>query len=130
MRNPAAEGRRYFATRVVFASERLGVKPVLRFGHGIWAMLPLFWLLANPRNALIMIAIGSILGGISSTAATTAANKLITRYPPEGRRATYIALSSTIGSVAGGFGGFRLTFLLSLLLRNLATHVLLPRMPE
>jgi MFS family permease len=101
-----------------------------------------------------MIALGSILGGISSTAATTAANKLITRYPAEGRRATYIALSSTVGSVAGGFGvivagvlvdivqttglpglewtfgGFRLTFLLSLLLRNLATHVLLPRLPE
>jgi MFS family permease len=115
-------------------------------------MLPLFRLLANPGNSLLLIALGSVVGGISGTAGTTAANKFITRYPPPERRATYIALSSTLGSVAGGFGvivagivvqvvqatglpalewtfsGFRLTFLASLILRNVAAHVFLPRL--
>lgn len=81
-------------------------------------------------------------------------DKLITRTPPADKRATYVAVSSAIGSLAGGLGvivaglllqivqavdlpalewsqgGFRIIFFLSLLLRSAAAHILIPRIRE
>ena len=73
-------------------------------GHIFWAMLPLFWLVASPRVALLWLGASSLLGGVASTAATTAANKLITRLPPPEFRAMYIAVSTSLASLAGGLG--------------------------
>ena len=84
--------------------DRAGIKPVLFWGSLFWAMLPLFWLLASPGTALIWLGAGSIVGGTACTAATTAANKLITRIPPPPFRATYIAVSTSLASIAGGLG--------------------------
>ena len=69
-----------------------------------WREIALFWLLASPATALIWLGAGSILGGTACTAATTAANKLITRIPPPSFRATYIAVSTSLASIAGGLG--------------------------
>ena len=84
--------------------DRVGIKPVLFWGCLFWAMLPGFWLLASPGTALIWLGAGSIFGGTASTAATTAVNKLITRIPPASFRATYIAVSTSLASIAGGLG--------------------------
>jgi MFS family permease len=84
--------------------DRAGTTRVLFWGHLFWSLLPLFWLAASPRMALLWLGASSLLGGIACTAATTAANKLITRLPPPELRATYIAVSTSLGSLAGGFG--------------------------
>ena len=84
--------------------DRVGTTRVLFWGHIFWAMLPLFWLVASPRVALLWLGASSLLGGVASTAATTAASKLITRLPPPEFRATYIAVSTSLASLAGGLG--------------------------
>ena len=134
--------------------DRLGVKHMLSIGHFFWALLPLFWFFAEPGNALVLLGIGSLLGGSSSTAAANAANKLITRFPPPQNRATYIAVSTTFGSVAGGVGvfaaglvltlvqssgleslawtadGYRILFIISAVLRMASALLLLPRIRQ
>ena len=132
--------------------DRFGSTRVLFGGHIFWSLLPLFWLLATPETALLNLGIASVLGGAGAEAARNAANKLIVRTPPPDKRASYAAVSSTIGSIAGGIGvmlagtllqlisdnaspeflarsgdGFKVIFLASLLLRILSSLVLIPR---
>jgi MFS family permease len=84
-----------------------GPKRVLRWGHLGWATLPLFWLLA-PRDsltgALLFIACSNVISGVACNAAVTAANKLVIRYPRPEKVAMYSAVSSCLGSLAGGLG--------------------------
>jgi MFS family permease len=134
--------------------DRLGPVRMLFCGHLVWATLPLFWLLATPASALPWLALASLVGGTSSTAANTASNKYITRLPPPERRAMYCAVSSSLGNLAGGlgvvmggliikhladwqvevagwsFGGFHVTFVASSLLRFLSAVLLIRRIPE
>jgi MFS family permease len=134
--------------------DQLRSRRVLFAGHVLWALLPAFWFFSTPQYALIWLGIGSILGGSSSTAATTASTKLITRLPPQERRAMYAATSSTLASLAGGMGviaagtllkilsgwsvdllslslgPFRLLFLLSCTLRLTSALVFIPRIRE
>ena len=134
--------------------DRLGSKKVLRVGHLFWGFFPLFWFFATPQNALIWLGIGSLVGGVSSTAAVTAANKLITRLPPTEKIAMYAAASSTLGSLAGGVGimtagsivrllegwhapflsftmnPYRIVFLASVILRLFSVFVFLPRIKD
>ncbi|MBN2452486.1 MAG: MFS transporter [Lentisphaeria bacterium] len=133
--------------------DRVGARQVLYWGHLVWASLPLFWVLATPASALVWLALGSVVGGTSSTAANTASNKLITRFPPAASRAMYCAVSSSLGSIAGGlgvitgglilhlledwrlpvagwvFGGFQVTFVASSALRFCSALLLIRRMP-
>ncbi len=84
--------------------DRFGPRRILWWGHLFWAMLPAFWLFATPSTALLWLGWSSLQGGLSSTAAVNAANKLITRYPKPEDRAIYVAVSSCIGNVAAGLG--------------------------
>ncbi|TVQ21040.1 MAG: MFS transporter, partial [Spirochaetaceae bacterium] len=134
--------------------DRAGVSRALYGGHILWALLPVFWLISTPQIALVTIALASVFGGLGSTTATIAANKLITRFPPPESRAMYIAVSTSLGNLAGGlgpiiagfvlramagttvavgpfeFGAFRFLFLASLVLRLLSALVLIPRIGE
>jgi len=134
--------------------DRLGPKTMLYWGHMVWASLPLFWVLATPATAMVWLALASLVGGTSSTAANTASNKFITRFPPPEKRAMYCAVSSSLGNLAGGigviiggliidslkgwhmelagwtFGPFQVTFVVSSALRFLAAGILIPHMPE
>ena len=134
--------------------DRLGPKRMLFWGHLVWASLPLFWVLATPTSALAWLAAASLVGGTSSTAASTASNKFITRFPPVEKRAMYCAVSSSLANLAGGvgvivggliikslhgwhlqlggwtFGGFHVTFVASAILRFLAAILLIRNMPE
>jgi len=131
--------------------DRLGVRRVLQGAHLVWSFLPAFWIFATPATALLWLGAGSIVGGTSSTAGVTAANKLITRFPRPERRAMYVAVSTTIGRLAGGAGvmlagalldgfegrtfavlgrtlsPFQMLFVVSLALRLAATLILIPR---
>ena len=107
------------------------------------------------KTALVVLGIASIVGGTGSSAATNAATKLITRFPSPENRAGYIAVSATLGSLAGGFGvlppgallqilkthasadfldwsggGFRVLFLASLILRLGSAVLLIPQTPD
>jgi MFS family permease len=134
--------------------DRFGPKRMLFWGHLVWASLPLFWVLATPASALAWLAAASLVGGTSSTAASTASNKFITRFPPAEKRAMYCAVSSSLANLAGGvgvivggliikglhdwhfqlagwvFGGFHVTFVASAVLRFLAATCLIRNMPE
>ena len=114
----------------------------------------MFWFLATPGAALIWIGVPSLIGGIASTAALNAANKLITRVPPAESRATYIAVSTSLASIAAGlgalaagcllkglgdwsiafagrsFGAFHLLFALSFALRLASALFLTPRLAQ
>ena len=132
--------------------DRYGPARVLFAGHLFWSVIPLFWLLATPETALLYLGAASIIGGSGAEAAQNAANKLITRTPPAEKRASYAAVSSTVGNIAGGIGvmlagwllqlmsnraspefllrwgdGFRVLFLVSLALRLTSSLVLIPR---
>ena len=98
-----------------------------------------------------VLAAASLVGGTGSSAASSASTKLITRFPPPDRRATYVAVSSGVGCIASGLGatlagvtlqllsgaperflelsgnGFRVLFVASLVLRMGSTLVLVPR---
>ena len=134
--------------------DRLGVKRVLFWGHIFWGLLPGFWIFPTPATAFLWLGVSSIVGGTSSTAATTAANKLITRLPLPEHRAMYVAVSTGLGSLAGGlgalaagvilrflegwsvstpwlaFGGFHVLFVSSLVLRLAFALLLIRRIPE
>jgi len=134
--------------------DRVGPRRMLFRAHLFWAILPLFWIVATPETALWWLAISSLLGGTSSYAAMNAANKVVTRFPPPEHRAMYIAVSSCLGSLAGGVGvmvsgavvgtlegwsvtwggwtfiGFHVVFAASAVLRLVATFVLVPRIPS
>jgi MFS family permease len=134
--------------------DRLGPKRVLLWGHLGWALLPAFWIFASPRTALLWLGASSVLAGTAATAADTAANKFITRFPPVADRAMYVAVSSCLASLAGGFGAvlagtvlrqmrgwswtvggmtfaaFHLLFVASFLLRLASTLLLIRRIPE
>jgi MFS family permease len=134
--------------------DRVGPKRVLFWGHLFWAFLPAFWLFATPRTALIWLSCSSITSGIACAAAWTAANKLVTRLPAPPDRAMYVAVSSCIGSLAGGIGvttagivlrqlegwtatvggwtlvPFHLLFIISLTMRLLTTSLLIRRIKD
>ena len=134
--------------------DRVGVSRTLYAGHILWALLPVFWLISTPQIALVTIALASVFGGLGSTSATIAANKLITRFPPPESRAMYIAVSTSLGNLAGGLGpiiagfvlrsmagttvavgpfelsAFRFLFLASLVLRLMSALVLIPRIGD
>ena len=84
--------------------DRRGAKPVLWWGHLFWATLPAFWVFATPRSALVWIGLASLVSGTASRAATIAASKIVTRYPPPEHVAMYVAVSSCLGSLAAGIG--------------------------
>jgi MFS family permease len=128
--------------------DRYGVRRTLRWGHGAWAVLPLFWILARPSTALYWLAASSVTAGLAVTLAANSATKLITRLPRAEHVAMYVAVSSCVGSLAGGAGpllsglalslareaswriggvtfiGFHLVFAVSLLARSLSTLLL------
>jgi MFS family permease len=134
--------------------DRAGPKRVLTYGHLFWALLPGFWLMASPRTALVWLGLASLTSGIASSAAVTAANKLITRFPPAQDRAMYVAVSSCLGSLAGGigaiaagtllralegwsftvwsssFGAFHVLFVASLALRMASAVLLIPALRD
>lgn len=94
----------FVGSRVGRLVDRRGVRRMLVVGHLGWGLLPLFWILATPSTALYMLGAGAFLGGMASTTAITAANKLITRLPPDGHVAMYVAVSGCLGNLAGGLG--------------------------
>ncbi len=134
--------------------DRLGPKRVLFGGHFFWSLLPAFWLVATPRTALFWLSFSSILSGVGCTAAMTAANKLITRFPAPPDRPMYVAVATCIRSLARGLGlittgvvlrqlagwnwtvggwtlvPFHLLFIISLCLRLLTTNLLIRRIKD
>jgi MFS family permease len=84
--------------------DRYGIKRMLLVGHLMWGVLPAFWLLASPDTALWWLAASSLIGGVASTTAVTAAGKLITRLPPAGHVPMYVAVSTCVGALAGSCG--------------------------
>ena len=131
--------------------DQLGVKRILFWGHLAWSLMPALWLMASPGDALYWLGAASLISGIAMSAATTAANKLVTRLPRPEFCAVYVAVSSSTGSLAGGcgaivagyilyafgesavttplgdLGGFQVIFLISLCLRLASTVLLIPR---
>lgn len=95
--------------------DRRGVKPVLKWGHWLWTLLPMFWLFATPQNAMLVLGISSLVGGVGTTAALTAANKLLVRYPATEKVPMYVAVSTCIGALSGGVGAFFAGLFLQLL---------------
>ena len=130
--------------------DRFGTKWPVLLGHLGWAVLPTFWIFATPRTALLWLTFASLWGGAFSTAATTAENKLVTRFPEPEQRPMYLAVSSCFASISGGlgaitagtilklaaawewevagwtFGAFHVLFALSFILRALTTFSLVP----
>lgn len=131
--------------------DRLGPKRVLMWGHFFWAILPIYWVFATPATANLWLGWSSFSGGAGSSAASTAANKLITRLPQPQDRAMYVAVNACLANVASGigvwtaglvlaifgeahwailgwtFGAFQLLFVASFLLRLTCAQTLLRR---
>lgn len=81
--------------------DRQGVKRTLLWGHLLWAVVPLIWMPATPATALLWLGAAALVGGVGTTTALTAANKLITRLPPPGHVPMYVAVSTCVGSLSG-----------------------------
>lgn len=134
--------------------DRRGVQRVLMLGHMFWSLLPAIWCLATPGTAVFWISVSSVVGGIFPAAATNAATKLVTRFPPPEDSGMYMGVSSMVGNISGGFGAlaagvfldamgtwsvavagltvsaFPVLFIASTLLRLAATVVLVPLIRE
>lgn len=83
--------------------DKAGVKRTLLWGYALWATIPLFWIPATPSTAMFWLGLSAV-ATIGVTAGTTASLKLITRQPPTGHVAMYVAVSTCTGALAGGFG--------------------------
>jgi predicted MFS family arabinose efflux permease len=113
--------------------------------------LPVFWLLATPETAVLMVGAGSLTGTAAFAAATNASIKFMTRVPDRASRAMYVAVSASLNSIAAGVGAllggwllrtlgpavlvlgvslgtFHLLFWISLAARFLLVGTLLPRL--
>jgi MFS family permease len=97
------------------ALDRYGIRRMLLCGHWLWAVLPLFWVFATPSNAMVMLALGSLVSTVGIEGALQAANKLIVRLRRSEDVPMYVAVSACVGSVAGGVGGLASGFILHLL---------------
>jgi MFS family permease len=121
-----------------------GTKRTMLWSYAIWALWPLFWVPATPETALFWLGLGAVVGSVGVTGGLNAGLKFVTRQPPAGHVATYVAVSTSTASVAGGFGplvagfalqalkgrswqiagltviGFHLLFVASFLLRSLS----------
>jgi MFS family permease len=84
--------------------DRLGVRRMLAIANFCWAIVPIFWVVATPRTALFWLTVSSAVSGAATSPSVNAANKLITRTPPRHQRAMYMAMSTCVGSLAGGLG--------------------------
>jgi len=147
-------GSIFSARRMGRLVDRWGCRRILLIGHLGWALLPLFWLLATPRTAVLWLSIQSVVSGVFATAASNAGMKLVTRFPPPEDSPMYVAVSNSMANIAGGIGAFaagsflqlmggwtapvgRLTlsafpllFLASFLLRLACALALIPRVRE
>jgi MFS family permease len=134
--------------------DRWGSRRVLLIGHVGWAFLPVFWLCATPRTAVLWLSLQSLVSGVFATAASNAGMKLVTRFPAPEESPMYVAVSNSTANIAGGIGAFaagsflqmmggwtapvgRLTlsafpllFLVSFVLRLTCALVLVPRVRE
>jgi len=134
--------------------DRWGCRRILLIGHVGWAFLPLFWLLATPRTAVLWLSIQSVVSGVFATAASNAGMKLVTRFPPPEDSPMYVAVSNSLANIAGGIGAlaagsflqvmggwtapvgrltlsaFPLLFLASFILRLASALALIPRVRE
>ena len=84
--------------------DRRGVKWVLAASHLLWSCVPAIWLFALPGTALFWVGLAGIVGGVFSAAATNASVKLATRFPAPEDSGMYMAVSTMVGSIAGGLG--------------------------
>ena len=84
--------------------DRFGVKRILAASHLFWSFVPAIWLFALPGTALFWVGCGGVVGGVFSAAAANASVKLATRFPASENSGMYMAISSMIGSLAGGLG--------------------------
>jgi MFS family permease len=131
--------------------DRIGIKRVLFLGYFFWCLIPAIWLFATPRTAILWVGLAGLIGGIFPAAATNAGVKLVTRFPSPEESSMYMAVSTMVGSVAGGLasliaGGFLklmgersftvlglvvsafpLLFMVSFILRLITTFTLIPR---
>ena len=138
------------ARRVGRMVDRIGVKRTLFLGHIFWCTIPGLWLFATPRTAILWVGLGSLVGGVFSIAANNAAVKLATRFPSPEESGMYMAVSTMVGSFAGGLASiaageilhalgdwsfvvrglavsaFPLIFIISLVLRFVTVFTLLP----
>jgi MFS family permease len=134
--------------------DRWGSRRILLIGHIGWAFLPVFWLFATPKTAVLWLSLHSLVGGVFATAANNAGLKLVTRFPDPEHSPMYVAVSNTTANIAGGIGAFaagsflalmggwtapvgRLTlsafpllFIVSFVLRLASALVLVPRVRE
>ncbi len=95
--------------------DKVGSKRVLWWGHLFWAILPGLWIFATPATAMIWLTIQGVISGTGSRAATTAANKLVTRFPASQDVAVYTAVSACVASIASAIGCFSAGYVLRLL---------------
>jgi hypothetical protein len=143
-------GTLFAARRVGRMVDRIGVKRTLFVGHIFWCTIPGLWLFATPATAILWVGLGSLVGGIFSIAANNAAVKLATRFPSPEESGMYMAVSTMVGSFAGGLASiaageflhvigdwsftvrglavsaFPLIFIISLVLRFVTVFTLLP----
>jgi len=84
--------------------DKVGPRRVLLWGHFFWAVLPLYWVFATPATANLWLGWSSFSGGAGSAAASTAANKLITRLPQPQDRAMYVAVNACLANIASAIG--------------------------
>jgi hypothetical protein len=131
--------------------DRFGIRRVLMLGYVFWSILPVLWIAATPRTAILWVGLASLIGGAFSGAANNAGIKLVTRFPPPGESGMYMAVSTVVGSITQGFSAiiagvslsvlgswsvavfglvlsaFPLLFIVSFVLRMVSSVVLIPR---
>ena len=92
------------ARRVGRMVDRFGVKRMLAASHLFWSCVPAIWLFATPGTAIFWVGFAGVVGGVFSAAAANASVKLAIRFPRPEDSGMYMAISSMIGSLAGGLG--------------------------
>lgn len=134
--------------------DRYGPRRVLFWGHLILSFVPLLWIFATPSSALLLLGVFNVIGSASFNAVVNAATKFVVRFPPPQLRPLYLSAAIGLGALATGlgglfaalalfligdwqytfaglpFGGLRLLFILTLILRLLTVTFVLTRLRD
>jgi len=94
-----------FAPHLGALVDRLGCRRVLVWGHVLWSIIPLGFMLMRPGPSVAFSVAGLFLvTNFAMYAAMNAGQKLVTRLPRREDRGMYLAVSTCVGSLSVGAG--------------------------
>ena len=94
-------------------ADKFGPRPVILIGHSGWAIVPLFYILANSGNTLLMMLLVWFIVGVFTSGLRAAWPKVDIRLTQGYRRSVFMAVGIVAAAIAGAAGSLAGTWIVS-----------------